>query len=148
MIRKKSLVTWMIALLAVLMVSCSSGVAKVTTYSPEQLTKIADYTTNLVVYRDRMDRLNEFIQKQQWVNVDTYIHGPLGALRGQATYLTQNLLLPKDRDQVLNAAREIFEHLEKIDVAADDGNYNLAVTNYQEAVKDLDNFLNLIPKSS
>ena len=148
MIRKKSLVTWMIALLAVLMVSCSSGVAKVTTYSPEQLTKIADYTTNLVVYRDRMDRLNEFIQKQQWVNVDTYIHGPLGALRGQTTYLTQNLLLPKDRDQVLSAAREIFEHLEKIDVAANDGNYNLAVTNYQEAVKDLDNFLDLIPKSS
>jgi photosystem II protein PsbQ len=148
MIRKKSLVTWMIALLAVLMVSCSSGVAKVTTYSPEQLTKIADYTTNLVVYRDRMDRLNELIQKQQWVNVDTYIHGPLGALRGQTTYLTQNLLLPKDRDQVLSAAREIFEHLEKIDVAANDGNYNLAVTNYQEAVKDLENFLDLIPKSS
>jgi photosystem II protein PsbQ len=148
MIRKKSLVTWMIALLAVLMVSCSSGVAKVTTYSPEQLTKIADYTTNLVVYRDRMDRLNELIQKQQWVNVDTYIHGPLGALRGQTTYLTQNLLLPKDRDQVLSAAREIFDHLEKIDVAANDGNYNLAVTNYQEAVKDLENFLDLIPKSS
>ncbi|MGL5509723.1 MAG: photosystem II protein PsbQ [Microcoleaceae cyanobacterium] len=148
MIRKKSLVTWMIALLAVLMVSCSSGVAKVTTYSPEQLTKIADYTTNLVVYRDRMDRLNELIQKKQWVNVDTYIHGPLGALRGQATYLTQNLLLPKDKDQVLNAAKEIFEHLEKIDVAANDGNYNLAVTNYQEAVKDLENFLNQIPKSS
>ena len=148
MIRKKSLVTWMIALLAVLMVSCSSGVAKVTTYSPEQLTKIADYTTNLVVYRDRMDRLNELIQKQQWVNVDTYIHGPLGALRGQTTYLTQNLLLPKDRDQVLSAAREIFDHLEKIDVAANDSNYNLAVTNYQEAVKDLENFLDLIPKSS
>lgn len=148
MIRKKSLVTWMIALLAVLMVSCSSGVAKVTTYSPEQLGKIADYTTNLVVYRDRMDRLNELIQKQQWVNVDTYIHGPLGALRGQTTYLTQNLLLPKDRDQVLSAAREIFDHLEKIDVAANDGNYNLAVTNYQEAVKDLENFLDLIPKSS
>ncbi len=148
MIRKKSLVTWMIALLAVLMVSCSSGVAKVTTYSPEQLTKIADYTTNLVVYRDRMDRLNELIQKKEWVNVDTYIHGPLGALRSQATYLTQNLLLPKDRDQVLNAAREIFEHLEKIDVAANNTNYNLAVTNYQEAVKDLENFLDLIPKSS
>jgi photosystem II protein PsbQ len=148
MIRKKSLVTWMIALLAVLMVSCSSGVAKVTTYSPEQLGKIADYTTNLVVYRDRMDRLNELIQKQQWVNVDTYIHGPLGALRGQTTYLTQNLLLPKDRDQVLSAGREIFEHLEKIDVAANEGNYNLAVANYQEAVKDLENFLDLIPKSS
>ncbi len=49
---------------------------------------------------------------------------------------------------MLNAAKEVFEDLEEIDVAAAEGDKGQALSNYQKAVADFDNFLDLVPKNS
>ena len=147
MFNKRSIVAWMMALLVAFLASCGSP-APPPTYSDAQLQKIEQYTAGIQALRDRMDELETLIQKSEWVNVGTFIHGPLGDLRSKTNYLTQSLLLPKDKTPVLDAAKELFVDLEQIDVAAVEGNKKQAATEYKEAVTDFDTFLGLIPKNS
>ncbi|NEQ71672.1 MAG: photosystem II protein PsbQ [Okeania sp. SIO2C9] len=147
MLNKRSIVAWMMALLVAFLASCGSP-APPPTYSDAQLQKIEQYTTGIVALRDRMDELNTLIQKGDWVNVDTFIHGPLGDLRSKTNYLTQSLLLPKDKTPVLDAAKEVFQDLEEIDVAAAAGDKLQATNEYKKAIADFDTFFGLIPKSN
>jgi len=147
MLNKRSIVAWIMALLVAFLASCGSP-APPPTYSDAQLQKIELSATGIQGLRDRMDELESLIQKEDWVNVRTFIHGPLGDLRSKTTYLTQSLLLPKDKTPVLDAAKEIFEDLEDIDVAATEGNKKQALSEYKEAVADFDTFLGLVPKNS
>ncbi len=147
MLNKRSIVAWMMALLVAFLASCGSP-APPPTYSDAQLQKIEQSTAGIQALRDRMDELESLIQKGEWVNVDTFIHGPLGDLRSKTNYLTQSLLLPKDKKPVLNAAKELFEDLEDIDVAAAEADKKQALNNYKEAIADFDTFLDLVPKNS
>ncbi|GGA55835.1 photosystem II protein PsbQ [Okeania sp. KiyG1] len=147
MLNKRSIVAWMMALLVAFLASCGSP-APPPTYSDAQLQKIEQYTTGIVALRDRMDELKTLIQKEDWVNVDTFIHGPLGDLRSKTNYLTQSLLLPKDKGPVSDAAKEVFQDLEEIDVAAAANDKRQATNEYKEAIADFVTFLNLIPKSN
>ena len=147
MLNKRSIVAWMMALLVAFLASCGSP-APPPTYSDAELQQIEQYTTKIVAVRDRMDELNTLIQKGDWVNVDTFIHGPLGDLRSKTNYLTQSLLLPKDKAPVSDAAKEVFQDLEEIDVAAAAGDKLQAAAEYKKAVADFDTFLGVIPKSN
>ncbi|NES02400.1 MAG: photosystem II protein PsbQ [Okeania sp. SIO2F4] len=147
MLNKRSIVAWVMALLVAFLASCGSPTPP-PTYSDAQLQKIELSAAGIQALRDRMDELESLIQQGEWVNVRTFIHGPLGDLRSKTTYLTQSLLLPKDKTPVLDAAKEIFEDLEDIDVAAAEGDKNQALSNYKEAVADFDTFLGLVPKNS
>ena len=147
MLNKRSIVAWVMALLVAFLASCSSPTPP-PTYSDAQLQKIELYAGGIQTLRDRMSELESLIQKEEWINVDTFIHGPLGDLRSKTTYLTQSLLLPKDKTPVLDAAKEIFEDLEDIDVAAAEGDKKQALSEYKEAVADFDTFLGLVPKNS
>jgi hypothetical protein len=40
----------------------------------------------------------------------------------------------------------LFQRLENIDVASSKGNYQVAVENYQAALKDFDQFLQQVPR--
>ena len=135
------------ALLMTFLASCGSQ-APPPTYSDAQLQKIDQYKAGIVELRDRMDEVQDFIQEENWINVGTFIHGPLGDLRYKTNYLTQSLLLPKDRKPVLEAAKELFFQLETLDAAATDGDYKKAVKESAEAVRDFDAFLDLIPTAS
>ncbi|MCL2931401.1 MAG: photosystem II protein PsbQ [Trichodesmium sp. MAG_R03] len=147
MLNKRSIVAWVIALLVAFLASCGSPTPP-PTYSDAQLQKIELSAIRIQTLRDRMDELESLIQQGEWVNIRTFIHGPLGDLRSKTNYLTQSLLLPKDKTPVLNAAKKIFDDLENIDVAAAQGNTNQALSNYKEAVADFDTFLDLVPKNS
>ena len=147
MLNKRSIVAWMMALLVAFLASCGSP-APPPTYSDAQLQKIEQYTAGIVALRDRMDELNTLIQKGDWVNVDTFIHGPLGDLRSKTNYLTQSLLLPKDKEPVLDAAKEVFQDLEEIDVATAANDKLQATNEYKKAIADFDTFFSLIPKSN
>jgi photosystem II protein PsbQ len=130
------------------LVSCSSPqVAKPPTYSAQQIEQIQKTASNLAALRDKMPILQDKIFQKNWTDVSTYIHGPLGELRRTVSYLTRQLL-PKDQNAVKEVAKDLFESFEKIDVAASKNNYQVAVENYREAVKDLDQFLQAIPKQS
>jgi hypothetical protein len=57
-------------------------------------------------------------------------------------------LLPKDQERASQLSRDFFDNLVKIDQAAKDGQSERVKLNYREALADLDNFLQLIPKAS
>ncbi|MDE5082563.1 MAG: photosystem II protein PsbQ [Trichodesmium sp. St18_bin1] len=147
MLNRRSMVPWVIGLLVVFLVSCGSPTPP-PTYSDAQLQKIELSAVGIQTLRDRMDELESLIQQDEWVNIRTFIHGPLGDLRSKTNYLTQSLLLPKDKTPVLNAAKKIFDDLEDIDTAAAEGNKKQALSEYKKAVVDFDTFLDLVPKNS
>lgn len=144
--RYRSILAGILALLTVFVVSCSSPTAtKPPTYTTAQIEQIHKYVPKITELRDRMGALPSLIKNRDWVNVQTFIHGPLGSLRQDMAYLTQNLLT-KEQPAARQAAREIFVHLEALDKAAQENNYDLAVENFGEAMKDFNTFLQLIPQ--
>jgi len=147
MINKRSILACVMALLMTFLASCGSK-APPPTYSDAQLQQIEQYKAGIVELRDRMEDLDKFIQEENWINVGTFIHGPLGDLRFKTNYLTQSLLLPKDKEPVLKAAKEVFAELQELDTAASEGNYKEAVKEYAEAVEYFDAYLDLIPTAS
>ncbi|MEB3340503.1 photosystem II protein PsbQ [Okeania sp.] len=148
MLKKQSIVLWVMALLMAFLASCSSPTPP-PTYSDAQLQKIELSTSGIQALRDRMvDELESLIQKGDWVNVGTFIHGPLGDLRSKTNYLTQILLLEKDKAPVIDAAKKVYEDLESIDVAAAANDTTAALNNYEKAVADFDTFLGLVPTDS
>ncbi len=145
--RYKSILASILAGVMVFLVSCGSPTpTKPPTYTPETLEQISSYESELLEFRDRMIELEELINKPDWVDVSNLIHGPLGDLRRDMSYVSRLLLLPSEQKNALAQAREVFRHLETIDLAAEEQNYPLARDNYAEALKDFDEFLTLLPR--
>ncbi|BFM39164.1 photosystem II protein PsbQ [Synechocystis sp. LKSZ1] len=144
----RSLFSLLLVIVATVLVACSGPQVQIpTTYSPEKIAQLEVYVTPIESAREKMETLKTLISDQNWVNIRTYIHGPLGQLRQDMLNLSRSLL-PKDQDQATALAREVFGHLERLDVAAKDRSLTQAGVQYREALEDFDAFLNLIPKAS
>lgn len=115
------------------------------TYTAAQLEQIQQYVTELEEMSDRLLELPTLVQQEDWVNVKNLIHGPLGELRAVMFRLSRNLLDSKSQKVAQKASREVFKHLVAIDEAADARDATKAFRNYNELLKDLDTFLQLIP---
>lgn len=149
MARFRSIVAVVIAVIAtVLFIFGSPAEAakavKKPTYTAAQLEQIQRYTTGVETLRERMLELPPLIQSQKWVDVKTFIHGPLGELGTRMSRLARSLD-PKTQKLAQSAAKDVFEHLVAIDEAADARDTTKALRNYNEAIKDLDTFFGLIP---
>lgn len=149
MSRLRSLLSLILVLLTTVLVSCSGPqVETPTTYNPEKIAQLQVYVTPIATAREGMEKtLQGFIADQNWVDTQTYIHGPLGQLRREMLGLSRSLL-PKDQDKAQALAKEVFGHLEQLDLAAKDRNLSQAKTQYQEAIADFDAFLSLLPQAS
>lgn len=147
--RYRSIVALMLALVTTCLVSCGSPAATTPppAYTTQQVEQIQRTVSSLSEVREKMPVLKTKINNRDWVNVATYIHGPLGNLRKTMSYLTRQLL-PQEQKAASEAANDLFEHLQKIDTASQSRNYELAIKNYQEALIDFDRFLKLIPDAS
>jgi photosystem II protein PsbQ len=146
MTRPRSIFALMMAFLMAFLVSCSSVEAKVpTTYTAAQIQQIQRYVPTLTEFRSRMDKLDTLIQKRNWVDTRTYIHGPLGDLRNTMKTVSASLL-PKSQQQAVDLTKSLFADLVNIDLAAKDLDYAKVTASYQKAVNDFDSFLQLIPK--
>ncbi|MEG4632030.1 photosystem II protein PsbQ [Microcoleus sp. AR_TQ3_B6] len=147
MTRPRSIFALMMAFLMAFLVSCSSVEAKVpTTYTTAQIQQIQRYVPTLTEFRSRMDKLGTLIQKRNWVDTRTYIHGPLGDLRNTMKTVSASLL-PKSQQQAVDLTKSLFTDLVNIDLAAKDLDYAKVTASYQKAVNDFDTFLQLIPKA-
>lgn len=136
----------MLAMVMAFLVSCSSPTAtKPPTYTPEKIAQIQKYADTVTDLRDKISILETDIQNRDWVEVGSFIHGPLGELRQKMSYITRELL-PKDQKAAREAAQDLFTRLESIDLASSSNNYQKALDNYRAALKDLDAFLQLIPE--
>ncbi|MEG4941080.1 photosystem II protein PsbQ [Microcoleus sp. F4-D5] len=147
MTRPRSIFALMMAFLMAFLVSCSSVEAKVpTTYTAAQIQQIERYVPTLTEFRSRMDKLGTLIQKRNWVDTRTYIHGPLGDLRNTMKTVSASLL-PSSQKQAVDLTKSLFADLVNIDLAAKDLDYAKVTASYQKAVNDFDSFLQLIPKA-
>lgn len=142
----RSILALILALVTTFLVSCGSPTAvKPPTYTAEQIAQIQQLASTVAAVRDKMPILEQKIQNQNWTDVSTYIHGPLGELRRNVSYLTRELL-PKDQKAANQAGKDLFNRLQNIDTASIKGDYQLAVQNYQAALKDFDHLLQSPPK--
>ncbi|WP_310483177.1 photosystem II protein PsbQ [Chamaesiphon sp. VAR_48_metabat_403] len=141
----RPLISLMLVLISVFVVSCGDGTqAKAPTYSTQQLAQIQTTNKNVTAISDRLPELASLIQERDWNNVKSFIHGPLGDIRTRMSGLSRELL-PGSKEQALAISKEIFVHLNKIDEAANNNDYKIAIRNYGEALKDLASFQKLIP---
>ncbi len=143
----RPILSLLLVLATTILVSCGGSTASAPpTYTPEKLQKIATYRIPLDVARQRIRELGQYIDNEDWVNADTFLHGPLGLIRRDLTYLSQ-ALLPDEQGPALEMSKDIFKHIENIDVAVDEKDYKTAVSQYKEMVSDLDAYASLIPKT-
>lgn len=149
MARQRSIFSLILVILATFLISCSGPSVAVAppTYTADQLAKIQEYVPDVQAVRDRSDELQQLIQKQDWIFVGNFIHGPITEARLNLTYITPNLL-PKDQPTARQITRDLFNHLVKIDQAAKASNTQLASSNAKAAFADIDKFLELLPETN
>ncbi|MDB9448195.1 photosystem II protein PsbQ [Anabaenopsis sp. FSS-46] len=149
MARQRSIFSLILVLLATLLISCGgpSGTVAPPTYSATQLERIQEYVPKIQAVRDRAAELKTLIEKKDWINVGNFIHGPMTEARLSMTYIIPNLL-PSSQPTAREKNRDLLNHLVKIDEAAGQGNTQPALNNYQAALGDIDQFLQLLPDTS
>jgi photosystem II protein PsbQ len=143
----RSILALILAVVTTLLVSCGSPkAAKPPTYTTAQLEQIQQLASTVAAFRDKMPILEDKINNRNWTDVSTYIHGPLGDLRRNVSYLSR-AFLPQQQKTANETAKDLFSRLDTIDIAASKGNYQVALQNYQAALKDFDDLLQVVPKS-
>lgn len=132
--------------IAVFTAGCS-GAPKVQgpLYSTEELAQIATAINAVEEMKERMLGIPPLVQQNDWDNVSTYIHGPLGEMRQRMSRLARQLKPDSLQREALQVARDVFGHLEEIDLATKEQDRNRALKNYNEAQRDFNAFLELIP---
>ena len=143
----RPILSLILVLATTILVSCGSPTASAPpTYTAEKLQRIDTYRIPLDVARQRIPELGQYIDNKDWVNADTFLHGPLGLIRRDLTYLSK-ALLPDEQEPALEVAKDIFKHIENIDAAVDENDYQVAMSQYKEMVSDLDAYASLIPQT-
>jgi photosystem II protein PsbQ len=146
--RYRAVVGVLLAVVATFLVSCSKGPAAVApTYTPEKIAQLQNYVTRIQTARDRLPELARYIEKDNWVNVDNFTHGPLGELRAQLMRLSGQLL-PADQPKAKALSEDILGHLQNLDQASQDRNYDVAISQYREFVDDFDAFFSILPEGA
>lgn len=146
MARQRSIISLILVFLATFLMSCGgpSVATPPPTYTQAQLEKIQGYLTDVEAVRDRKSELGKLIVDKDWIKVGNFIHGPMAEARLDMTYIVPNLL-PSEQAPARQVARDVFDHLVKIDQAASSGNQVVAASNYKAVYSDIDKFLSLMP---
>ena len=98
--------------------ACGGPAAKEpTTYTPEIMQRVELYSPGVAELRNRFPELEQYIQAKDWVDVQSFIHGPMGELRARVNRLASSLLT-KDQPQAKELAQELYSHLERLDEAS------------------------------
>lgn len=146
MARYRSILALILAAITSFVVGCGSPTptAKGPLYTTAQLEQIQHAADDIQALRDQLLELPPLIQQKEWIEVESFLHGPLGELRAKMSRLSRSLT-PKAQQGALDAAKEVFEHLVAIDEAAQASDVNKALKNYNQALQDFEAFFELIP---
>ncbi len=147
MLRFRPFLLSILALIMVFLVSCSNspGMTQAPVYTPTQIEQIQRYQSGLLTLRDRLATLDLSIQNQEWTDVRSLIHGPLGELRLRMNNLSRTLL-PEAQTKTSQVAQDLYGHLNRLDEAAQNADSVRAKQFYRDVLNDFDTFLSLIPK--
>lgn len=146
MIRLRSILPLILALVTTFLVSCGGNVVQPpASYTADTISQLERPTEAIVESRNELEsRVGNLIAQQNWLDIESFIHGPLGELRHDMSFVARNLL-PQDKTKAKALADDIFGHFERMDAAIKDKQYSLVSKNYQEVLTDLDAFIDLIP---
>lgn len=152
MVNYRSVVACILALITAFLLNmghaeAAKKVKKPPTYTAEQLQQIQEYATDLKAMRDRLPELATLITQKDWTFARNFIHGPLGELRIEMLNLSRTLL-PDAQKSAQTLSKTVFDDLVAIDLAAQNKNYQTAIRNYADALKDFDAFLALVPEAA
>jgi photosystem II protein PsbQ len=151
MVNYRSVLAMILALVTALMLNVhgveAAKVKKPLTYTSDQLEQLGEYTADLQQMRDRLPELGSLINQKDWTFTRNFIHGPLGELRVKMLNVARTLL-PDAQPSAKKLAKEVFDDLVAIDLAAQNQNFQAAIKKYAEALKDFDEFLSLIPEAA
>ncbi len=149
MSRLRPLFSLILVSLATLLISCGSPNVAVTppTYTELQIQKIQEYVPEIVAVKERSSELKKLIQNNDWVDVGTFIHGPMTEARLNMNYVVANLL-PEQQKAGRKIVRDMFNNLVKIDQAAGEGDSRTALNAYDAAFADIYKFLDLVPENT
>ena len=141
----RSILSLLLAAVAVFMVSCSSGpTVQGPLYTDAEIQLLQTYKTNLQKFRDRAEELDGFIENEEWNNIKSLIHGPLGELRFRLSSITRSLE-PSLQKSAGDLADDILDEIVGIDAAAANFDSSTAASQYVRMVNDFDSFIDLIP---
>ncbi|MEB3295548.1 MAG: photosystem II protein PsbQ [Synechococcales bacterium] len=120
--------------------------AKPRTYSAEQIATIQEFSGEVNAMRDRLTELEGLIEKEDWIFMRNFVHGPFGELRSKLLFISQQLF-PETRQEAQAAIKDVAAALVTIDKAGIDKDYRLAARGYSSLVKSLDSFFSLLPSA-
>ena len=144
----RSIFPLILVLITTLLVSCSSPAANTpSSYSAEQIEEIQTFLTPVQKFRERIEDVETLLDQENWVDIRSLIHGPLGDLRRDLRYLTGSLL-PQEQKQVKKISKQMFIDIEKVDAAAKEQNSDRAIEQYDRTIQDFDRLLDKIPTSA
>lgn len=149
MLNKKSVLSLLLALVATVLVSCGGGKdqASPPTYNTQQLEQIERSATPVREARARITDMESYVKQERWSDAFSLIHGPLGGLRREMSYVTRNLL-PEDQKKAREYSKKLFQDLERVDAAIEQEAASRALENYDRALNDFDNYLGLLPDTN
>ncbi|MBW4650704.1 MAG: photosystem II protein PsbQ [Kastovskya adunca ATA6-11-RM4] len=145
----RSILTGILVLVTTFLVSCGGPNANVPppTYTAAQLEQIQRYAPMVYEFRDRLKDIPAMIGSQEWTDIQSVIHGPLGELRRYINYTARNFL-PNDQRAALDVAKSLFNRLEALDQAAQSRDTRQSISSYNAAIESFDEFLELIPETT
>lgn len=149
MFNQRSILSLLLALVATVLVSCGGGNSDTPppTYSSEQIQQIERTATPVKQARQRLTELESYIKREQWSDAFSLLHGPLGGLRREMTYVTRNLL-PRDQKPARKYAKELFQEIERVDASIQAEAASRALEQYDRALSDFDRYLDLLPETT
>jgi photosystem II protein PsbQ len=148
MLNKRAILSLLLAMVAVVLVSCGGGNGNTPppTYSSEQIEQIERAATPVRQARERLTELETMVKQERWSDAFSLLHGPLGGLRREMSYVTRNLL-PEDQKKARDYAKRLFQDLEEVDSAVEKEAYSQVLQSYDRALNDFDQYLDLLPEA-
>jgi photosystem II protein PsbQ len=104
------------------------------------------YVARISKLSDRLEVLQKYVDSNNWNNIRTYIHGPLGEVRRDIAYLAQGLQgTAKQSAKALGKA--IADDLVKLDFAAKNTDAAAVQSAFLQVTQHFDQLLALLPQS-
>ncbi len=144
--RYRSIFSFCLAIIMLLVVGCSSAQPAPPVYSPDKADLIREYSSGLKELRTRVDELPALIADENWPDVENLIHGPLGELRFRMLNVARNL--PAELEsKARSLSKDVFQTLVEIDASAQVRNESKAVEGYNALIDKYEEFIELIPSA-
>ncbi|MEM9220433.1 MAG: photosystem II protein PsbQ [Cyanobacteria bacterium P01_F01_bin.150] len=145
----RSVLSLLLAIVAVFMVSCSSGpsISGDPSYTDADIQLLQTYKANLQQFRGRAEDLESMIADEEWTDIKFLIHGPLGELRSRLSTVTAKLD-PVLQESASDLAGDTLRAIVLIDEAAANFNGNAANFQFNRMINDFDEFIDLIPNEA